>query len=193
MTKQVPFTAFLLVLIAFLFCHRAVAQTNTVYTSDNTIFLTLDGVKQPFPFASNALLVNYNKATQKLECRLNVSTLLPVDPAPTPEMAYEVLYAAKYPELYMEIDLPANQINSTNLVNSEPVPRVIRITLQGATNETVVPVAFVRDKGTLVFSTSFDLMLENFQATIPVKYVPLLTGRVLFTIRGARYTNYDAR
>lgn len=193
MPKLLPHTLYLLVILFCLPGQRASAQTNTTYTSDNTILITLEGIKQPYVFTSNNLLVQYNQSTRKLECILDVSTLIPAsDTAALPAMAYEVLYGAKYPELYLEIDMPSDQVSGRGM-NRESVSRVTTIRLQGVSNETVIPVVFTPDNQALLFSTNFDLWLDNFQASIPVKYAPLLTGRLFITIRNARWANLRAR
>jgi len=189
MPKLLLHTLYLLIILLFLPGKPINAQTNTAYTSGNTILATLEGITKPFVFTSDQLLVQYNQNTRKLECILNVATLLPVsDTAAPPAMAYEVLYGAKYPELYFEIDMSSDQVSSPNL-DRESILLPAKIRLQGVANETVIPVIISPDKQSLLFSTNFDLWLDSFQAIIPVKYTPLLTGRLFITIRSARWAN----
>ncbi|MBF9254682.1 hypothetical protein I2I11_15360 [Pontibacter sp. 172403-2] len=193
MTKRLRFPFFLLVFLFCLSARQTSAQTNMAYTSDNTILITLEGTGQPYVFTSDNLLVQYNQTTHRLECILDVSTLVPAsDTAAPPAMAYEVLYGAKYPELSLEIDVPLDQVSGQDIERAS-VPRVTTVKLQGVSNETVIPVVFTPDNQSLLFSTNFDLWLNNFSATIPVEYVPLLTGRLFITINSARWVNMQAR
>ncbi|WP_242919539.1 hypothetical protein [Pontibacter liquoris] len=192
MAKFLSYASYVLTVLFCLTGQQVAAQTENTYTSGNTIFLTIEGTKRLFDFSSNKLLVNYNKETQKLECVLDVSSLLPLTDNVPPEMAYEILYGAKFPNLYFEIDLPAAQVKSQDTF-LKAIPRVSNINLQGVLSETVIPLVIAPDQQALVFSTNFDLLLQNFQVNLPVKYVPLLTGRLLFTIRNARWTDLTVR
>ncbi|MDX5418607.1 MAG: hypothetical protein LPK14_04460 [Hymenobacteraceae bacterium] len=184
----------LLVLLPLLLVtwQQGLAQTRATYTSTNKVMITLDGVTQPYTYASDELLVRYNRNTQKLECIINVATLHPANDSVPPTMAYDVFFGAKYPDMLIEIDAPVQKINARNLY-SETLSKKAAIGLQGVTNQTVIPVMFTPDRNTLLFSTSFDLMLDNFEATIPVKYYPLLTGRIVVTINNARWIGLETR
>ena len=103
-------------------------------------------------------------------------------------MAYEVLFGAKYPELLISIAAPEAQLNAAVFVPAT-MNRTTTIVLQGINNETVVPIAILSDKNSFYFSTNFDLNLESFQASLPIKYLPVLTGRVLVSIDKAYWYN----
>ncbi|ARS35252.1 hypothetical protein CA264_07260 [Pontibacter actiniarum] len=167
-------------------------QERAPYTGSNRIFIALEGPTSRYEFSSNQMLVRHNKATQKLECILPVATLLPLNDSIPPAMAFEVLFGAKYPQLYINIDAPVQKISAGNLT-PETIRRTTSIGLQGVNNETVVPVAFTSENNSLYFSTSFDLMLDNFQASLPIEYAPLLTGRILISIDNARWINLEMR
>lgn len=184
----------LLLLLLPLFSLKVLAQEERQpYTGNNTILVALEGIGQRYEFVSNQLLVRHNKTTNRLECILPVATLVPLNPAVPPAMAYEVLFGAKYPELYIAIEAPTQQARDGKLFTPANRGRTTSINLQGVNNETTIPVAFLPEKNTYYFSTNFDLMLSNFQASMPVKYVPLLTGRVLFSIERAQWMNLGLR
>lgn len=187
----IPF--FLLLLLLPFFGTQVLAQAEREpYTGNNTILVALEGIGQRYEFVSNQLLVRHNKATNRLECILPVATLVPLNPTVPPAMAYEVLFGAKYPELYIMIEAPEQQANTGRFTPANR-GRTTSINLQGVNNETTIPVAFLPENNTFYFSTNFDLMLSNFQASMPVKYVPLLTGRVLFSIERAQWINLGMR
>jgi hypothetical protein len=164
------------------------AQSNAVYTSDNRAFVTLDGLTKPYTFISNQMLVRYNNTTQKLECILDLATLFPTNDSIPTAMAYEVFYGAKYPDLVIYIDAPVERINGSNAY-AESLKKKATINLQGVTNQTSVPLMLTPDKNSFIFSTNFDLMLDDFEASVPIKYLPLLSGRVVITINNARWIN----
>lgn len=183
----------LLLLLSPLLCLQAYAQDERApFTGNNTIIVALEGVGQRYEFISNQLLVRHNKETHALECVLPVASLVPLSNTTPPAMAYEVLFGAKYPELLISIATPELQAGAGRF---DPAlkDRTTSINLQGVNNETVIPIAFLEDNNTLYFSTSFDLMLDNFKASLPVKYLPFLTGRVLFSIDKAYWHNLGQR
>ena len=181
----------LLLYITFLFVLLltivdARAQTRRSYTANNYITVVLESPNGRYEFKSPSLLVRYNRLTDQLECSVLINSLLPTSDTIPTTMAYEVLYGSKFPELNFEIDVPEEIINSERPY-SEPLNQRTYITLQGITNQTRVPVVFAPDKNRLSFGTNFDLMLDNFQASIPVRYMPVLTGRLLINISNARW------
>lgn len=181
--------------LAFLFALAlpdANAQSRANYTSDNRVIVTLYGVTQPYTFTSNELLVRYNNTTQKLECILDVATLLPTAPTTPPTMAYDVLFGAKYPDLLLYIDAPVEKVNGSRL-NPGSINKTTTVQLQGVANQTTIPLALAADRNAIVFNTSFDLMLDNFSASVPVQYFNLLTGRVMITINNAKWVGFDLR
>lgn len=182
-----------LVLLYPLLCVQAVAQDErSPYTGNNTIIVALEGVEHRYEFISNQMLVRHNKERHSLECVIPVASLVPLSDTIPPAMAYEVLFGAKYPELLISIAAPVQQSN-TGQFNPSSQNRTTTIRLQGVSNETVVPIAILSDKNSFYFSTNFDLMLGNFQASLPVKYLPVLTGRVLFSIDRAYWYNFAQR
>lgn len=168
------------------------AQPRANYTSDNKVIVTLYGVKQPYTFTSNEMLVRYNSTTQKLECILDVATLFPVTPATPPTMAYDVLFGAKYPDLLLYIDAPVEKVNGSRLYPGS-INKTTTVNLQGVANQTTIPLALTSDRNAIVFNTSFDFMLDNFSASVPVEYFNLLTGRVMITINNAKWVGFDLR
>ena len=183
----------LLALLYPLLCLQALAQEErTPYTGNNSIIVALEGVDQRYEFISNQLLVRHNKVRNTLECILPIATLVPLNDTTPSAMAYEVLFGAKYPELFISIAAPVQQA-SAGLLNPASSNRTTTILLQGVNNETVVPVAILSDKSSYYFSTNFDVMLGNFQASLPIEYLPVLTGRVLFSIDKAYWSSIDQR
>jgi len=183
----------LLLLLYPLFYQPASAQNERApYTGNNTIIVALEGIKHRYEFISNQLLVRHNEETHALECVLPIASLVPLNDTIPPGMAYEVLFGAKYPELLISIAAPEPQV-STGRYSPGTTERTTSINMQGVNNETVIPIAFLTDKNTFYFSTNFDLMLGNFQASVPVKYLPLLTGRVLFSIDKAYWYDLGPR
>ncbi|MCC9135999.1 hypothetical protein ACFSKU_16130 [Pontibacter silvestris] len=183
-------------LLLFFICHQTQAQSRvSAYTGSNTIIVNLEGKTGPYQYSSKDLLVRYNKATQKIECVLNLGSLYPTNENVPPTMAYDVLYGAKYPDLVLLIDAPAEKANASNNTNIYPesLGKKTSISLQGITNQTVIPVLFTPDRNTIFFSTNFDLMLDNFQASIPAKYLPILTGRIQIFINNAKWTDIESQ
>ncbi|WP_147383249.1 hypothetical protein [Pontibacter oryzae] len=167
-------------------------QGPAAYTGSNRIIIALEGPTSMYEFMSRQMIVRHNKATQKLECVIPVSTLIPLNDTIPADMAFEVLFGAKYPQLYLNIDAPLQIISSGNLT-PETVKRIISIGLQGVNNESAIPVAFTTENNALYFSTNFEIMLDNFQASLPVKYLPYLTGRMQVSIDRARWVSRDMR
>lgn len=184
-------TLALVCLIPTMYAQAQDDRTN--YTGNNTIMVSLEGLDQRYEFISKQMLVRLNKKTQTIECVLPVASLLPVRAGIPPAMAYEVLFGAKYPELVISIWLPTRNAGTTSLTPFNE-DRTASITLQGVNNETVIPVAVLPDADQAVyFSTNFDLMLDNFEASLPAKYLPLLTGRVMLSINKAYWYNLGVR
>jgi hypothetical protein len=177
----------LLVIMVFS-VEEARAQTRTNYTANNYITVVLESPNGRYEFKSPSLLVRYNRLTDQLECSVLINSLLPTSDTIPPTMAYEVLYGAKFPELTFEIDVPEDIISSER-PNAEPLNQRTYITLQGITNQTRVPVVFAPDRNRISFGTNFDLMLANFEASIPTRYMPILTGRLLINISNARWVD----
>ena len=178
-----------LALLCPLICTQAIAQDESEpYTGNNTIIVAFEGQGQRYEFKSDQMLVRHNKDRHTLECVVPVATLVPLSDTIPTGMAYEVLFGAKYPELLISIAAPEEQLNAAVFVPAT-MSRTTSIVLQGVNNETVVPIAILSDKNSFYFSTNFDLNLENFQASLPVKYLPVLTGRVLLSIDKAFWYN----
>ncbi|TPE46028.1 hypothetical protein [Pontibacter mangrovi] len=167
-------------------------QNKTPYTGNNRVLVTLEGETGLYQFSSEQMLVRYNKQTQQLECLLPVSTLVPLQDTIPASMAYEVLYGAKYPQLLLTMKAPEQLINAGGFAPIT-MPRTVAVNLQGVLNETVIPVGFTSEKDVLFFTSTFDLMLDNFQATLPVAYAQLLSGRLRITIDRARVVNLNLR
>lgn len=191
MSKAILYNTLLILLFTFT-STKGQAQSRANYTSDNRVFVTLHGVTQAYTFASDEMLVRYNSNTQKLECILNIATLLPTNDTIPPNMAYDVFFAAKYPDLLMYIDAPIEKISGSNLYPGS-INKTTTVSLQGVSRQTTVPLALTADRNAVVFNTSFDLMLNNFSASIPVQYFNLLTGRVMITINNAKWVGLDLR
>lgn len=192
MNKFYGKTFLFLLLLSLSFVGSLQAQTNRNYTSGNSITVSLEGVSRPYVFTSRELLVNYNRQTQQLECILNLANLVPASDSLPATMAYEVLYGAKYPELYFTIDVPLEKVSA-----GTPYPQLLNsrvsIRMQGVTNETIAAIQFAPDENTLIFGTTINLALPDFKASIPARYLPLLTGRVGLTIQSARWTRPPSR
>lgn len=177
----------LLMLFTLCICSlQANAQARQQYTGSNVILIGLESAKGIIDYRSDNLQVRYNEETQKIECRLPVNTLYALNDTVPANMAYNVLFGSKYPDVILLIDAPAEIINAPR-VNAEPQLRRTTIVLQGTINETKIPVVFASDKGVINLSTNFDLSLGNFNATLPANYIPFLTGRLQVTIRNARW------
>ncbi|PTX14547.1 hypothetical protein C8N40_111213 [Pontibacter mucosus] len=184
---------YLLLLPLFLFGLVANAQRNrSPYTGSNRILLTLDGSDARYEFMSDQVLVRYNREMQQLECILPVETLLPLQDSIPRNMAYEVLYGARYPQLYITMAAPVQQINAGNL-SPETVSSKVEVRLQNTTRNLQVPVTFSPESTSLYFTATLDLQMEDFQASLPVAYLPLLTGRFTITIDRARWVELTSR
>jgi hypothetical protein len=168
--------------------HPATAQTRQHYTGSNIVLVGLESVDGILEFASDNLQVRYIQETKQIECRLPVATLYNLNPAISSDLAYEVLYGAKFPEIIFYINAP-NEILNSPRINQDPKQSGVTIEFQGTPNETRIPVMFASEKGVIIFSSSFDFRMSHFRATIPAKYLSLLSGRVLINIRNARWLN----
>lgn len=175
-----------LLTFTFAFNTYADAQARRPYTSNNYITIVLESPNGRYEFKSQDLLVRYNRLTDQLECSVMINSLAPTSDTIPAGMAYEVLYGAKFPEFAFQIDVP-EEIISSGKPYPEPLTQRTYITLQGITNQTRIPVVFAPDRNRLSFGTNFDLQLDNFQASIPVRYIPVLTGRLLINISNARW------
>jgi hypothetical protein len=164
------------------------AQGREQYTGSNVILIGLESAKGLLEYRSDRLQVRYNKENSKIECRLPVSSIYPLSDTIPPEMAYQVFFGSKYHEVIFFIDAPADIINSPR-INTEPQMRTAYIELQGTMNEKKVPVVFASDRGVINLSTNFDIVLGNFNASIPAAYIPFLNGRIQVAIRNARWLN----
>jgi len=162
------------------------AQTRLPYTGNNFITVVLESPQGRYEFKSPDLLVRYNKSTEQLECSLLINSLKPTSDTIPATMAYDVLYGARFPELVFFIDVP-KEIIRRGTPYPEPLNQRTNITLQGITNQTRIPVVFTADKKRVSFGTNFDLRLDNFEASIPAHYMPMLTGRMLININNARW------
>ncbi|MEJ8755478.1 hypothetical protein WG947_00600 [Pontibacter sp. H259] len=168
------------------FSASASAQVRQPFTGNNIITVVLESPQGRYEFKSPDLLVRYNKNTEQLECSLLVNSLKPTSDTIPASMAYDVLYGAKFPELVFFIDVP-EEIIRRGTPYPEPLSQRTNITLQGITNQTQIPVVFTADKRRVSFGTNFDLRLDNFEASIPARYMPVLTGRLLINIMNARW------
>ncbi|WP_299821432.1 hypothetical protein [uncultured Pontibacter sp.] len=191
MPKPILYNSLLTVLFVLFVC-KVQAQNVTNYTSNNKVLVTLHGINRAYNFTSDELLVRYNNNTQKLECVLNIATLLPINDTIPPNMAYDVFFAAKYPDLVLFIDAPVEKVSGSNLYPGS-INKTTTISLQGATKQMVIPLALTADRNAIVFNTSFDLMLDNFSASVPVQYFNLLTGRIMITLNNARWVGMEIR
>lgn len=184
MLKHLLFTVACLVLLLPL----SHGQTRSTFTNGNSILITIEGNDGPYEFTSQDMLVRYNRNTQKIECILNIDNLLPANDSSPYVMAYDLFFAAKYPEFMIEIDAPEDRINAGNL-SILTMDRRTRVFFQDAVQEMITSVAFAPDRRALLFSTDFDMNLENFQVLMPAKYLPVLTGRIKVAIRNARWVD----
>ncbi|MFD2245179.1 hypothetical protein [Pontibacter ruber] len=164
----------------------AFSQSREPFTSNNTIFITIEGFKSNYDFASKNLLVRYNKDTKKLECLLAFSSLIAANDSTPIVMAQDLFYTSRYPELYIEIEAPVEQINARNMAVNTKNSRFV-MSLQGVPLEMTVPVQYTPEEQAITFSTSFDVLMERYRLSLPAKYIPRLTGRIFFTISNARW------
>lgn len=177
----------------FLTTTEATAQRNrSPYTGSNRVLLTLDGLTGRYEFMTTQALVRYNKDTQQLECILPVETFLPLQDTIPADMAYEVLFGAKYPQVFISLAAPVQKINAANL-GTETIRRKTAIRLQNVTQSIELPVSFSSESTSVYFTTTLDLRLEDFETSLPIKYLPLLTGRMLITIDRARWVDLTSR
>ncbi|WP_299708344.1 hypothetical protein [uncultured Pontibacter sp.] len=167
-------------------------QHRIPYTSNNSIFVSLEGERSTYDFASNKMLVRYNENTRRLECLLPIAMLLPANDSTPVAMAQDVFFSSRFPDIYFEIEAPVEQINAGNR-NRQTLNSRIFINIQGIIKETVVPVTFTPDRNMITFSTSFELMLQSMRLKVPARYTPILTGRILFTIHSARWADLRNR
>ncbi|GHA60621.1 hypothetical protein [Pontibacter akesuensis] len=187
------YSCFLLLLCLGVTGSTAFAQTDRgAYTGSNSIMVALEGPLSRYEYGSQQLLVRHNKNSQQLELILPVASLLPLNDSVPPAMAYHTLFGAKYPQLLINIHMPDQTLELVRAAASVQ-DYTASIQLQGVNNETRIPVAINRKENTIYFSTNFDLMLDNFQGSIPVEYLPLLTGRILISIENAQWVDLQTR
>ncbi|WP_299757378.1 hypothetical protein [uncultured Pontibacter sp.] len=193
MNKKLQLIYLLLLLPLLLLTTTVSAQRNrNAYTGNNSVLVTLDGFTNRYEFKSEQTLVRYNKDTQQIECIIPVETLLPLRDTIPPSMAYDVLFGAVHPQIFISFAAPTQQINAANL-SPENVNLKTYVRLQEVTNSLAAPVIFTPESTALHFSTTLDLQLSDFQASIPVAYLPLLTGRMMITIDRARWVKLNGR
>lgn len=167
-------------------------QQRIPYTSNNSIFISLEGDRSTYDFASNRMLVRYNENSRTVECLLPIAMLSPANDSTPIAMAQDVFFSSRFPDIYIEIQAPVEQINAGNR-NRQTLNSRVFINIQGTIKETVVPVTFTPDRNMITFSTSFELMLQDMRLKVPARYTSLLTGRMLFTIHSARWADLRTR
>ncbi|TXK26976.1 hypothetical protein FVR03_21345 [Pontibacter qinzhouensis] len=138
------------------------------------------------------MLVRYNENTKKIECIINVASLLPVNNFSPAVIPQDIFFVANYPELYIEIDAPEEKINAGNLY-TERLNQSIGLSIHNTPVNLMAPVAFTPDKRSLKLATTFEVILPDHRITIPAKYSPMLTGRVRFAIQNARSVEFFPR
>lgn len=181
------------VLFALLLAVQAQGQQHQIpYTANNSIQINLEGERSTYDFASSKMLVRYDQTTRKLECLLPIENLLPANDSSPVAMIRDVFFASRYPELFIEIEAPVEQINAGNR-NRQTFNSRVFINIQGIVKEMVVPVTFTPDRNMITFSTSIDLMLQDLRLRVPARYTTQLTGRMLITIRSARWADIRNR
>ncbi|MDO6392298.1 hypothetical protein Q4E40_19340 [Pontibacter sp. BT731] len=163
-------------------------QYRIPYTANNSMQISLEGERSTYDFQSAKMLVRYNQNTRKIECLLPIENLLPANDSSPVSMVQDIFFASRYPELYIEIEAPIEQINAGSRGKQTLNSRVF-ITIQGIIKEMVVPVIITPDRNAITFSTSFELMLQDMRLRVPARYTPRLTGRMLFTIHSARWAD----
>ncbi|WP_018478200.1 hypothetical protein [Pontibacter roseus] len=180
--------SFLLLLLLLLAPWAEAQQNRTPYTANNTILVNMEGQTGTYDYTSDRLLVRYNKETRNLECLLPLSYLTAANDSTPLVMAHDVFFTSRFPEIYIQIEAPIDRINagkrSPQTMNSR-----LFINIQGINKEIVTPVTFTPDRNTISFSSSFEVLLDDMRLTIPAKYVPMLTGRIVFTIHNARWAD----
>src|SRR5690606_2261840 len=107
-------------------------------------------------------------------------------------MVQDIFFASRYPELYIEVEAPIEQLNAGKR-NRQTLNSRVFINIQGIIKEMVIPVTFTPDRNTITFSTSFELMLQDLRLRVPARYTSRLTGRMLFTIHSARWADIRNR
>ncbi|WP_114782304.1 hypothetical protein [Botryobacter ruber] len=162
------------------------AQTQASFTSGNTMLLAIESTSGMYEYSSNQLLVRYNEKTKKMECILDVTTLLPANNFSPLVIPQDIFFTAKYPEVLIEIDAPDQNIRAGSAA-PQAGKRAAIIYFQGVPIEMTIPVTFTPDARWVLFSTTFDLLLPDYEVTVPAKYLPVLTGRLIFTIRNAHW------
>ncbi|MCC9167485.1 YceI family protein [Pontibacter harenae] len=177
--------SFCVILISVL---PAKAQSRTPFTNGNTTIVTVKGNTADYDYVTPELLVRYNNTTQNVECVLNVASLRPANAEAPPGLVQDVFFVSKYPEFILEFKVPAESV-AANRTGVQDLNTRASITFQGITNEVLIPVHLSSDKQSIVFSTNFDMMLDNHQGSIPAKYLPVLSGRIVITIQNARWAN----
>ncbi|QCR21821.1 hypothetical protein [Pontibacter sp. SGAir0037] len=170
----------------FILINTSQAQTGPAFTNGNTILISIEGSERNYEFTSQSMLVRYNRNTQKLECILNISTLEAANNASPLSMIQDIFYLARFPELLIEIEAPVEKINAGNL-STETMGRRTRVFFQDVINEQILPILFTPENQALIFSTSFDMLLDQYQVQLPAKYMPMLTGRIMVSIQNARW------
>lgn len=187
-------TKFLLpVLCIILFAISAQAQQHRIpYTANNSMQVSLEGERNTYDFQSNKMLVRYDQNTRKIECLLPIENLLPANDSSPVAMVQDIFFTSRYPDLYIEIEAPVEQINAGNR-NRQTLNSRVFINIQGVIKEMVVPVTFTPDRNMITFSTSFELMLQDLRLRVPARYTSRLTGRMLFTIHSARWADIRNR
>ncbi|PKV75769.1 hypothetical protein [Pontibacter ramchanderi] len=181
------------VLLCFLVALPLQAQQYRIpYTANNSVQISLEGERSTYDFQSTRMLMRYDQNTRKLECLLPIDHLLPANDSSPVAMVQDIFFASRYPELYIEIEAPVEQINAGNR-NRQTLNSRVFINIQGIIKEMVVPVTFTPDRNTITFSTSFELMLQDMRLRVPARYTSRLTGRMLFTIHSARWADLRNR
>lgn len=181
------------VLFALLLALQAQAQQHQIpYTANNSIQISLEGDGSTYDFASGKMLVRYDQSTRKIECLLPIENLLPANDSSPVAMVRDVFFASRYPELFIEIEAPVEQINAGNR-NRQTFNSRVFINIQGIVKEMVVPVTFTPDRNMITFNTSFDFMLQDLRLRVPARYTSMLTGRMLITIPNARWADLRNR
>ncbi|MBF8965119.1 hypothetical protein I0P70_17860 [Pontibacter sp. FD36] len=187
-------TKFLLTVLCILsITASAWAQQHRIpYTANNSMQVSLEGEQNTYDYQSNKMLVRYDQNTRKLECLLPIENLLPANDSSPVAMVQDIFFASRYPDLYIEIEAPIEQINAGNR-NRQTLNSRVFINIQGIIKEIVIPVTFTPDRNMITFSTSFELMLQDLRLRVPARYTSRLTGRMLFTIHSARWADIRNR
>lgn len=187
-------TKFLLpVLLVLLAVVSVQAQESRIpYTSNNNILISFEGQGGTYDFASGKMLVRYNENTRRLECLLPLVSLQAANDSTPIAMVHDVFFSSRYPDIYIEIEAPVEQINAGNRSRQTFNSRMY-LNIQGINKEIVVPVTFTPDRNMILFSSSFELLLQEMRLKVPARYNSMLTGRILFTIHSARWADLRTR